>query len=644
MSIIKRITSAGLSLAMAATVIPSSFAVSTKSASTLSSVTAKYLDAENGKEIAEKQTYSVTHEEKSPQTIINYTYTDYTESVEYIYSHKDLTYIIGYPDKGVHPNGDLTRAEAAMIFYRLYDGDYPSFTRRMSNGTFKDVSAKNWFYEPVETLYNIGLLEGKSKDTFAPNAPISRAEFAALAARFQNLKYTSGKVFSDVEKGHWAYSYINAASEAGWIQGYPDGTFRPDKEITRTETVTLVNSMINRTVTREKLKELNVGVFFELQNINTLSGEGELMLTILAAFAQAESESGSAGAKMVYQRKYEAGIPVQYLERSFGYTKDERGVFVADEAEAVWVRKIYEMAADGYTPASIKRYLNENGVKTVGGVQWVDSTVFRLLENEIYKGDYIMHKHFVNEERKLVRNRGEVDAWYIEDDHEAIVSPELWQKAQDALAAKRDYLAEGSVIEEFTEENYPYMNKIYCAKCGYPLYKRIYSKGNRLNWGCSGTKRYGKSFCDGINIPDGVLRSAWHFEENTYIDEKASDKGVKEFTYLKERSWKRRHKKKQPSAIPENTETEYPYREKIFCALCGSRLVRYVNPQNHKVTWVCNRRKRKGKEACDGTRVPDTVIKGWGEIKNDIYIQRKDDKNGKKRYSYTSKKPSGIRV
>ena len=79
-----------------------------------------------------------------------------------------------------------------------------------------------------------------------------------------------------------------------------------------------------------KLKELNVGVFFELQNINTLSGEGELMLTILAAFAQAESESGSAGAKMVYQRKYEAGIPVQYLERSFGYTKDERGVFVAD--------------------------------------------------------------------------------------------------------------------------------------------------------------------------------------------------------------------------------------------------------------------------------------------------------------------------
>ena len=80
------------------------------------------------------------------------------------------------------------------------------------------------------------------------------------------------------------------------------------------------------------------------------------------------------------------------------------------------------MAAQGYTLAAIKRYLNENNVKTVGGAKWLDSTVLRILENEIYKGDYIMHKYFVNEERKLVRNRGEVDAWYIEDDHEAIVS------------------------------------------------------------------------------------------------------------------------------------------------------------------------------------------------------------------------------
>lgn len=404
------------------------------------------------------------------------------------------------------------------------------------------------------------------------------------------------------------------------------------------------NTAIVLEATRE-LKELNVGVFFELQNINTLSGEGELMLTILAAFAQAESESGSIGAKMVYQRKYEAGIPVQYLERSFGYTKDERGIYIADEREAVWVRKIYEMAADGYTPAAIKRYLNKNGVKTVNGTEWVDSAVFRIIENEIYKGDYIMHKHFVNEERKLVRNRGEVDAWYIEDDHEAIVSPEVWQKAQDALNAKREYLAKGSVIEEFTEENYPYMNKIFCSQCGFPLYKRIYSNGNRLCWGCSGMRRYGKDFCSGINIPDGILRDAWQFEEKIYIGIKSTDKGIKEFSYLKESSWKRRHKKKTPvSLLPENTEENYPYKRRIYCGICGSRLVRYFNTKTGKVTWICNGNKHKGKDFCTGTRVPDHIITGWGEIKKDIYIQRKDDKNGKKRYSYTCQKPTESRA
>ena len=213
---------------------------------------------------------------------------------------------------------------------------------------------------------------------------------------------------------------------------------------------------------------------------------------------------------------------------------------------------------------------------------------------------------------------------------------------QDIVCAAASILVINTInaIEEFTEDNYPYMNRIFCAKCGHPLYRRIYSNGNRLNWGCSGTKRHGKSFCEGINIPDGVIRKAWHFDGNMYIDEKPSVKGTKEFTYLKESSWKRRHKKKVPEAIPENTEEAYPYRKKIFCGLCGSRLVRHVNPKSHKVIWICNGAKRKGVAFCRGTRIPDSVIRGWGEIKKDIYIQRKDDKNGKKRYSYTSKKPT----
>jgi len=254
----KRVLSAGLALLLSASALPSTAFAASDSTSTLSEVTAKYIDAENGKEIIQPETYSVTHEEKSPQEIENYTYVDYTESIEYIYSHKDLTYIIGYPDESVRPDASMTRAEAATVFYRLYDGEYPAFQRRMSNGTFEDVKTDYWFYKEVETLYNIGIVDGTDEHKFSPDAPVTRAEFAVIAARFADLDYEGGNIFDDVPNGHWAYSYINAAANAGWVKGYPDGSFRPDEPISRAEVVRLVNGMINRSVTLDKLKELGV--------------------------------------------------------------------------------------------------------------------------------------------------------------------------------------------------------------------------------------------------------------------------------------------------------------------------------------------------------------------------------------------------
>ncbi len=384
-----------------------------------------------------------------------------------------------------------------------------------------------------------------------------------------------------------------------------------------------------------ELKELNVGIFFELQNINTLSGEGELMLTIIAAFAQAESQSASLGAKMVYRKKYEKGIPVQYLDRSFGYTRDERGYFIPDETEAEWVREIYEMAAEGYTSAAISRFLTEQGLKTVDGAQWTSSTVLRIIENEIYKGDFIMQKFYVNEDRKLVRNKGEMTSWYIEDDHEPIVSPELWQRAQDMLERKRDYLATGSYVAEMNDENYPYRNQLFCYKCGHPLYPRFYSHGNRLNWGCSGSKRFGKKFCDGVNVPDGIIRD-WKFDGNIYLKDAGIDKHIDRYSFTKETSWKRRNRKKEYiSKVPELSEEKYPYMNRIFCAYCGSHLVRHIDTKSGKVRWICNRRKRKGASACKGVRIPDDEVRGFGEIKKDIYIEGKEERHGKKCYSYT---------
>ena len=259
-----------LTLSMALTMIPSvsyaqesaagteeGTATAGASSSTLKTVIEKYVDAQDGTEIADATTYSVAYEEKNPQKIKGYNYVDYSETVERVYSHKDIPYIIGYPEGDVRTDRNLTRAEAATIFYRLYDGKYPEFTQRMSNNTFSDVKSRNWFYKEVETLYNIGILEGDGK-RFRPNDPITRAELAVIAARFTDLKYASGEMFSDVPRGHWAYSYIVAATQKGWLKGYGDGTFRPDRNISRIETMTLINRVVNRSVTKEKLKELGV--------------------------------------------------------------------------------------------------------------------------------------------------------------------------------------------------------------------------------------------------------------------------------------------------------------------------------------------------------------------------------------------------
>ena len=387
-----------------------------------------------------------------------------------------------------------------------------------------------------------------------------------------------------------------------------------------------------------ELKDLGVGVIFELQHINTLATSGEILLTVLAAFAQAESENYSALGKMVYTRKYEAGIPVQYLERSFGYDHGPSGEFLPDPGEAPWVKKIYELCADGYRPVQIARHLNEHGVHTKAGSVFTSSTVIRILENEIYKGDYIMHKYYVNAERKEVKNRGEVDAWYIKDDHPALVSRKLWDRAQERLSEMREYLATGSVVGSLDEETYPYKKQLFCAECGFPLYRRVYSNGNRVSWICSGEMRYLKKFCAGISVPDSIIRGWGELPGNVYIRSEKDQLGRTTFRYVREKTWARDHKRKEPVvSAPELTTENYPYKEHIFCAGCGSKLTRSIGKHGDTI-WTCNGRKHKGRAFCEGIRIPNDVIRGWGEIKHDIFISRKEDKHGQRSYSYSRQK------
>ena len=155
-----------------------------------------------------------------------------------------FAYIIGYPDGTVRPNGEITRAEVATIFFRLLTDD----VRRTSFTTYNaytDVSADKWYNNPISTMSRLGIIKGYPDGTFRPNAPITRAEFAAIAARFDEHKAAKLASFTDIY-GHWAVNEISLAYENGWIKGYSDGTFRPNRNITRAEAMTLINRVLNR--------------------------------------------------------------------------------------------------------------------------------------------------------------------------------------------------------------------------------------------------------------------------------------------------------------------------------------------------------------------------------------------------------------
>ena len=153
-------------------------------------------------------------------------------------------YIIGYGNNDVRPQNNITRAEVATIFFRLLTDETREANMTKSNG-YNDVKDGDWFCCAVSTLSKMGIIKGYEDGSFKPNAPISRAEFAAIAARFDPDGDKTPATFADVTS-HWAKDEISIAANHGWIKGYEDGSFKPDQKITRAETMTLVNRVLNR--------------------------------------------------------------------------------------------------------------------------------------------------------------------------------------------------------------------------------------------------------------------------------------------------------------------------------------------------------------------------------------------------------------
>ena len=155
-----------------------------------------------------------------------------------------FAYIVGYGNGEVRPQNNITRAEVATIFFRLLTDDVRDENLTKTN-RYSDVTRADWYNTAVSTLSSMGIITGYPDGTFRPNAAITRAEFAAIAARFDSNGDKTTAKFSDIAN-HWAKDEISIAYNNGWINGYPNGTFGPQRDITRAETMTLVNRVLNR--------------------------------------------------------------------------------------------------------------------------------------------------------------------------------------------------------------------------------------------------------------------------------------------------------------------------------------------------------------------------------------------------------------
>ena len=153
-------------------------------------------------------------------------------------------YVIGYLDGNVRPNANVSRAETATIFFRLLKSDIRDGNLIADNG-FSDVSDGQWHNKAISTMAKLGIVKGRRADSFDPDASITRAEFAAICARFNTKPVENNGSFSDIS-GHWAENEIERAAAFGWISGYPDGTFHPDARITRAEAMTMINRVLCR--------------------------------------------------------------------------------------------------------------------------------------------------------------------------------------------------------------------------------------------------------------------------------------------------------------------------------------------------------------------------------------------------------------
>ncbi|MVX64212.1 recombinase family protein [Clostridium chromiireducens] len=262
-----------------------------------------------------------------------------------------------------------------------------------------------------------------------------------------------------------------------------------------------------------ELKEKNIPVFFEKENINTMDSKGEVLLTIMASLAQQESQSLSQNVKLGLQYRYQNGEVQVNHNRFLGYTKDEDRNLVIDPVEAEVVKRIYYEYLEGASLEQIGKSLEGDGIITAAGkARWRSETLKKILQNEKYIGDALLQKTYTVDflTKKRVKNNGIVPQYYVENSHEAIIPRDLYMQVQEEMIRRANLHSGENRKKRVYSSKYALSSIVYCPKCG-DIYRRI-AWNNRgkhsIVWRCVSRVEHGPSKCDAPTIEETDLQNA----------------------------------------------------------------------------------------------------------------------------------------
>jgi hypothetical protein len=257
------------------------------------------------------------------------------------------------------------------------------------------------------------------------------------------------------------------------------------------------------------------------------------MLTVLSSFAEEESRNVSENVKWRFKDKFKKGIVVVNTKRFLGYDKDEYGDLVINQEEAEIVKRIYFEYLNGNGMHRIAKLLNEEEIPTVTGVRWNISSIRDILKNEKYKGDAILQKTFTVSylTKKKKKNNGELDSYYISENHSPIVSKEDWDQVQIEVKKRAESKGNFSDADKY-KSKYPLSGMLICGKCGATLRRRTWNSKHsckKIVWQCSNYILNGKEACEGIKIDDSVVSNV-NIKDPTIVKEENKN-GKKYYSY-----------------------------------------------------------------------------------------------------------------